>query len=82
MRARGWLPTCSGLTVVNPTNPKAPRIGKPLDLTPEALDQASMVTPVDVAQARALWLNAAPPKLADLLDAAPEGGPHATQTGL
>lgn len=54
------------------TQPKPPKIGKPLDLTPEALDQAAIVTPVDVLTAKALWLNAAPPPLADLLDAAPE----------
>jgi hypothetical protein len=45
---------------------------KPLDLTPEALDQAAEVTPVDIAMARTLWLHWAPPRYADILDAAPE----------
>jgi hypothetical protein len=51
---------------------KPPTIGKPLEVTPENLDQAAIVTPVDVAAARALWNTAAPPKLAGLLEAAPE----------
>lgn len=54
------------------TLPKPPKIGKPLDLTPEALEQAAEVAPVDVAAAQALWHQGAPPKLADLLDAKPD----------
>jgi hypothetical protein len=44
-------------------------IGQPLSLPPEALDQAAVVTPVDVAQARSAWQQAAPQNMADLLDA-------------
>lgn len=45
------------------------RLGPPLALTPEQLDQAAEVTAFDVAQARALWLQFAPPVFADLLEA-------------
>lgn len=54
------------------TQPKPVRIGEPLKLTPEELDMAATVTPVDVVMARALWLHSAPPALATLLDAAPK----------
>lgn len=47
-------------------------LGQPLDLTVEAINQAAEVTPVDVAAARALWQQHAPPKMIDLLEAAPE----------
>lgn len=54
------------------TQPKPPRIGKPLELTPADLDMAAIVTPVDVAMARQLWQHAAPPVLVALLDAVME----------
>jgi hypothetical protein len=54
------------------TQPKPPKIGEPLDLTDEQLDQAAIVTPIDIIMGRALWHQHAPPKLVDLLDAAPE----------
>lgn len=57
--------------MTRPIEPK--RLGPPLDLTPEELDQATEVTPVDVAAARALWMHA-PAPLAGLLDAQPEDG--------
>lgn len=57
--------------MVRPSARRLP-VGKPLLLTPEQLDQAAEVTPVDVAQARALWQQAAPMPFIDLLDAAPE----------
>jgi hypothetical protein len=54
------------------TQPKPPIIGPPLDLTPEMLDQAAVLTPVDVALARSAWIQSVPPKLVDLLDAVPD----------
>lgn len=45
------------------------QIGKPLDVTAEALDQAAEVTTVDVMFARAFWQRYAPPRYLDLLDA-------------
>jgi hypothetical protein len=45
-------------------------VGKPLSLAPSDLDLAAIVTPVDVAAARAVWQQYAPPVLVDLLDAA------------
>ncbi len=51
-----------------PTDPK--RLGPPVDLTSEQIDQVAEVAPIDVAAARALWHAQAPPKLADLLEAA------------
>lgn len=66
----GWQPTCSGLTVANPTSPKRPPdVGPALDLTNEQIDQASEVTTVDVEAGKALWIHAAPKALRDLLDA-------------
>ena len=44
-------------------------VGKPLDVSPEQLDQAATVTPVDVMVARLVWLQFAPTELSDLLDA-------------
>lgn len=55
-----------------PIDPK--RLGPPVDLPAEQLDQAAEPTPVDVAVARVLWQQHAPPKLAGLLDAAPDHG--------
>lgn len=67
--------------MTRPVDPK--RLGPPLGLTPEQLDQAAEVTPFDVAKARALWQQHAPPALVGLLDAVPEdGGANATQKGL
>ena len=45
-------------------------VGQPLSLSPEQLDQAAEVTPVDVVFARALWQQWAPKRLHDLLEAA------------
>lgn len=44
-------------------------LGPALDLTPEQLDQVAVVTPLDIVQARALWLQHAPAPLVGLLDA-------------
>lgn len=54
------------------SNPDARPEGEPLALTPEQLDQAAAVTPVDLMMARLLWEQSAPPVLRGLLDAAPE----------
>lgn len=51
---------------------KPPKPGPPLDLTPEAIDYAATITPFDTMTAEALWRAKAPPRLADLLNAAPE----------
>ena len=59
--------------MTQPTPRKRP-IGQPLNLTPEQLDQAAEVTPVDVAQARSLWREHAPAPLKSLLDAVPDQG--------
>lgn len=46
--------------------------GQPLELDDGALDQAAIVTPVDMGVARALWHHLAPARLRDLLDAKAE----------
>lgn len=51
------------------TRPKLSTLGKPLALSPEDLDLAATVTTVDTVLARALWLQYAPPRYVDLLDA-------------
>jgi hypothetical protein len=58
------------------TSPRQPkkRLGRPLPLTDEQLDQAARITPTDVLDARVLWLLHAPPELRDLLNARPEKG--------
>jgi hypothetical protein len=55
-----------------PSDPK--RLGPPAVLPAEQLDQAAEPTPVDVAMARVIWQQYAPPKMAGLLDAAPDDG--------
>lgn len=61
------MPSLRHSPVTRPIDRK--RLGPPLGLTPEQLDHAAEVTPFDVAQARALWQQFAPPVFADLLDA-------------
>lgn len=51
------------------------QLGPRLQFTPEQLDQAAEVTPVDVLMAKALWQQHAPVQLFDLLDAAREEDP-------
>lgn len=61
-----------GPTGICVTQPKSPKIGKPLALTNAEFDQAAEVAPFDTAAAQALWRHTAPPKLVDLLDAEPD----------
>lgn len=56
--------------MTGPTDRK--RLGPPVDLTPEQIDQAAEPTPVDIAAARALWYRVPNPRYADLLDPAPD----------
>lgn len=52
------------------TQPKRPAdLGPALDLTPEMLDQAAEIMLMDVAAAKAIWIQAAPKSLRDLLNA-------------
>lgn len=54
-----------------PIKPKRTK-GKPLPLTDEELDAMSEITPADIAGAKALWDEFAPPDMRGLLDAKPE----------
>src|SRR5438094_255317 len=58
--------------MIAPLWPNRLSLGRPLDLTPEQLDQAAEVTSVDVAWARALWQQHSLPRMIDLLDAVVE----------
>lgn len=50
---------------------KAPKVkmGKPLQLTEEMLDELAQVTPADIAKAQAFWKANAPVRFKTLLDA-------------
>jgi HK97 family phage portal protein len=58
-------------TKMRPRSQKAlpPSLGEPLNLSQEELDQLAEIAPDDIEAARALWHEAAPEDLGDLLDA-------------
>jgi hypothetical protein len=49
-------------------NRKVP-LGSPLALTDEQLEELSVVTPLDITKAQALWRAVTPVEFQDLLDA-------------